>query len=129
MMMDPLADLLTTIRNAERTGKKEISFKPSSKLIKEVLEIMKKHNYIESYEIVDDGRGGIVRIKLSGRINECKVIKPRYSCKIDEFEKFEKRFLLSRDLGIIIVSTPKGLMTHREAKEKGIGGVLIAYVY
>ncbi|RLG18725.1 30S ribosomal protein S8, partial [Nanoarchaeota archaeon] len=68
-------------------------------------------------------------VKLRGRINDCKVIKPRYSCKLDEFEKFEKRFLLSRDLGIIIVSTSKGLMTHREAKEKRIGGVLIAYVY
>ncbi|RLG15705.1 30S ribosomal protein S8, partial [Nanoarchaeota archaeon] len=100
--MDPLADLLTTIRNAERAGKKEISFKPSSKLIKGVLDIMKRHNYIEDYEIIDDGRGGIVKVKLRGRINDCKVIKPRYSCKLDEFEKFEKRFLLSRDLGIII---------------------------
>ena len=68
-------------------------------------------------------------IYLIGKINNCNVIKPRFNVKNDNYEKFEKRFLLAKDFGIIIVSTPKGLMTHIEAKEKGIGGKLILYCY
>ncbi|MAG78181.1 30S ribosomal protein S8, partial [archaeon] len=59
----------------------------------------------------------------------CGVIKPRFSVKIDGYEKFEKRFLLSKDFGLIIVSTSKGIMTHIEAKEKKLGGKLLAFVY
>lgn len=129
MRMDPLADLLNAIKIADRIGKKEVEFRPASKLIRNVLAIMKEHKYIEDFEVIDDEKGGTVKVKLKGRINNCNVIKPRYFCKLDEFEKYEKRYLLSRDFGILIVSTSKGVMTHREAKEVGIGGVLIAYVY
>ncbi|MCW1300910.1 MAG: 30S ribosomal protein S8 [Candidatus Nanoarchaeia archaeon] len=129
MRMDPLADLLNEIKIADRIGKREVEFKPASKLIQSILTIMKEHKYIEDFEVINDERGGVVKVKLRGRINNCNVIKPRYFCKLDEFEKYEKRYLLSRDFGILIVSTSKGIMTHREAKEKGIGGVLVAYVY
>jgi len=64
-----------------------------------------------------------------GRINDCGVIKPRFPVKKNEFEKWEKRYLPSPDVGLLVISTSKGVMTHREAKELGIGGVLLAYVY
>ncbi|MBS3157080.1 30S ribosomal protein S8 [Candidatus Woesearchaeota archaeon] len=126
---DPLANVLASIVNYENTGKKEIEVKISSKLIKKVLDIMKSHLYIGDYTPLQTSRGEFLRINLLGNINRCGVIKPRFSVKKDNYEKFEKRFLPARGFGFLIVSTPKGLMIHEEAKEKKIGGRLIAYVY
>jgi len=126
---DPLADALSAIKNAERVGKKECIVKPASKLIGNVLRIMKEEGYIEEFEFIDDGKAGIFKVKLKGRINNCNAIKPRFPVKKDEFEKWERRFLPARDFGILIVTTSKGVMTHREAKEVGVGGSLLAFVY
>lgn len=128
-MMDTLANAMATIKNAEMRGKRECVIYPSSKLIAAVLDIMQKHGYIDGYEFVNDGRGGKFVVKLNGRINNCGVVKPRFSVKKSEYAEWERQYLPSRDIGILIVSTPKGVMSHREAGEKGIGGVLIAYVY
>ena len=68
-------------------------------------------------------------VELEGNINKCGVIKPRHAVKKDEFEKFEKRFLPAKNFGILIVTTPEGIITHYEAKERGIGGRLLAYMY
>ena len=59
-----------------------------------------------------------LKLNLLGNINKCGVIKPRYSVKNDEFEKFEERYLLARGMGILIVSTPEGIIVHHDAKEK-----------
>ena len=126
---DPLADALSAIKNAERVGKKECIVKPASKLIGNVLKIMKEEGYIEEFEFIDDGKAGIFKVKLKGRINNCNAIKPRFPVKKNEFEKWERRFLPARDFGILIVTTSKGVMTHREAKEIGVGGSLLAFVY
>lgn len=126
---DPLAGVLSHIMNCERLGKDMAIVSPSSSLIKKVLKIMKDNRYIGSFEEVEDGKGKILKINLLGMINRCQVIKPRYSVKSDDFEKFEKRFLPAKDFGIIVCSTSKGLMKHSEAKEKGIGGRLICYCY
>lgn len=128
-MNDPLADALSAIKNAERVGKKECIIKPASKLIGNVLKIMKDEGYIEEFELIDDGKAGILKVMLKGRINNCNAIKPRFPVKKDEFEKWERRFLLARDFGVLIVTTSKGVMTHRKAKELGIGGSLLAFVY
>ena len=129
MNNDPLASVLSKLMNAEKVGKKECLAKPASIIVRKVLDIMKDHKYILSYEVIEDGRGGIVKVILGGKMNNCCAIKPRLSVKKNNFEKYEKRFLPAKDFGIIIVSTSKGLMTHNEAKEKGLGGPLIAYVY
>lgn len=126
---DPIASALTSMKNSEMAAKKECYVRPATKILGKILDIMKKHGYIEDYELIEDGRENIYKIKLKGAINECKAVKPRYSTKKDEFEKFEKRFLPARDIGIIIVTTSQGILTHKEAKEKKIGGKLIAYVY
>jgi len=128
-MNDTLAAALCTVMNAEKIGRKECVVKPVSKVTKAVFDIMNTEGYLGKYEVVDDDKGGMLKINLLGSINKCGVIKPRFSVKKDNYEKFEKRYLPSKDFGIIIVSTPKGIMTHIQAKEKGLGGRLLAYVY
>jgi len=128
MRHDMLADVLSTIKNAEMVGKKEC-ISPASNLVREVLFIMQREGYIGKFEFIDEGRGGKFRIELKNRINNCNVIKPRYSVKLNEFEKWEKRYLPSKGFGILILTTTTGIMTHEEAKKKKIGGKLLAYVY
>lgn len=126
---DPLSDALANIKNHEFASKKTCVIRPASKLLGEILRVMQEKNYIGTYEFVDDGRDGMYRVNLLGRINECRVIKPRYAVKKSEFEKFEKRYLPSRDIGMLIVSTPGGVMNHSSAKEHSTGGRLLAYIY
>jgi small subunit ribosomal protein S8 len=126
---DPLANVLSQIKNYERIGKNQTQTKNNSKLIKQVLTIMQEKSMIGSYEITEDGKGGIVKINLNGNLNDCGVIKPRYRVKVQDLEKFEKRYLPAMGFGTIIISTNQGLMTHTEAKEKNIGGTLISYAY
>lgn len=126
---DPLADALSRVLNAERAGKSSVKIKPVSKVIKEVLRVMNENGYVGTYEFINDGRGGMINLNLVKAINKCGAIKPRFSFSVEEIEKFEKRYLPSKDFGIIIVSTNKGIMTHLEAKQKNLGGILLAYVY
>lgn len=129
MSVDTLSNALSNIKNCEHAGKRVAIIKPASKLIKEVLRIMQKHDYVGEFEHIENGRGGIIKVELKGNINSCGAIRPRYAVKKDEYEKFEKRYLPAYGFGFLIVSTNQGIMTHEEAKEKGVGGRLIAYVY
>jgi len=115
--------------NAERRAKKEIVVRPISNKIKSVLEILKDNNYIGDFVEEKDARGGKLTISLIGAINNVNSIKPTFSVQKNSYEVFEKRFLPAKDFGILIVSTPKGMTTHIEAKKKKSGGKLIAYCY
>ncbi|NQU98359.1 30S ribosomal protein S8 [Candidatus Woesearchaeota archaeon] len=126
---NPLANVLSFIQNYEKLGKNEVITKDNSKLIKKVLEIMQREGYVGSYEEIRDSKGNSLKINLLGNINKTNVIRPQFQIKMSEFEKFEKRYLPAKDFGIIILSTNEGLLTHKEAKEKNIGGKLIAYCY
>ena len=66
---------------------------------------------------------------MQGRINDCGVIKPRYSVQKNELYKFESRYLPAQDFGVLILTTTAGVISHAKAKELGIGGKLLAYVY
>lgn len=129
MLNDTLAAALSKIMNAERVGKRQVALKPASSMLKRVLMIMNEQGYIGSFEEVVDDKGNVVYLNLLGNINICGVIKPRFSTKNNEFEKWEKRYLPAKDFGIIFVSTPEGLMIHLEAKKRKLGGKLIAYCY
>ncbi|HLC97698.1 MAG TPA: 30S ribosomal protein S8 [Candidatus Nanoarchaeia archaeon] len=129
MFNDPLAAAIAKIYNAERVGKREVEIKPASRLIKTVLGILQNHRYLGGFAEKEDGRGNLLTVQLLGNINKCGVIKPRFSTKRDGFEKWEKRFLPAKDFGVLLVSTSRGLMSHSEAKEKHIGGKLVAYCY
>ncbi|MEK6936757.1 MAG: 30S ribosomal protein S8 [Nanoarchaeota archaeon] len=128
-MNDTLSTALSNILNAEKVGKQSCLVKPISKTIKVIFEIMKNNNFLGLIEYTENIKGGHAKIHLLGNINKCGSIKPRYNIKKTEYEKFEKRYLPAKDFGFLIVSTSKGVMTHLEAKEKKLGGRLIAYVY
>lgn len=128
MRHDTLSDILTAIKNAESTGTKECVV-PSSKIAKEILKIMQKNNYIGSFEFIDDGRSGKFKVELLGRINDCGSIRPRFYITKKDFIRWEKRFLPSVNVGILFVTTPKGIMDHRSAKKEGLGGALLGYIY
>lgn len=129
MRSDPLNDAMSMIKNAENSGKLMCYLKPSSKLIGRVLKVMQEHDYIEQFEYIDDGRAGFFKVKLKGNINNCGVIKPRYSVKKQNLEKYESRFLPAQDFGVLILTTTQGVVSHSEAKRLGVGGKLLAYVY
>jgi small subunit ribosomal protein S8 len=129
MLNDPLANALSGILNYDKIGKKQYIVHPASKVIRKVLVILNEQGYIGSAEEMTDARGGVLRVNLLGNINKCGVVKPRFAVTMDEYEKFEKRFLPAKGVGVLIISTIGGLMTHEEAKEKNLGGRLIAYCY
>ena len=129
MYRSHLKDALNHLSNCERVGKKVAYIKPASKLIGRVLKVMQDYGYIGEFEFIEDGRAGIFKVELIGKINKCGAIKPRFPVKKLGYEKFEKRYLPARDFGILIVSTTQGVMSHEEAKKRGLGGRLLAYVY
>jgi ribosomal protein S8 len=123
MSQDIISDALNQVMNAKRARKSSVMIRRHSKLLIEVLELAKKKKYIESFKV----NGEDLEIKFN--LNECKAIKPRFDVRVNEIDKYVKRFLPSRDFGMIVISTSKGLMTNTEAVEKNIGGSLIAYFY
>lgn len=127
--MDTLANGLTTVINNEMRNKRECIISPASKLLGRVLRIMQLNGYIGEFEFIDDGRSGKFKVQLLGRINKCGAIRPRFSIKVDKFEEWERKFLPSREVGILVVSTSKGAVSHKEAKEKRVGGRLLAFIY
>jgi len=129
MLQDTLNDAMSVIKNAERVGKGECTVRPSSKLVGRVLKVMQESGYIRQFELVEDGRSRIFRVALSGQINDCGVIRPRYSVKVADLEKYEARYLPAQDFGVLILTTTKGVVTHMEAKKGGVGGKLLAFVY
>lgn len=129
MLNDPLAATLAKIMNAEKVGKKNVVVRPASKIIKKILTLMNEHNYVGEAVETSNDKGGELNVNLLGNLNGCGVIKPRFSTKQNGFEKWEKRYLPANNFGLIFVSTSQGIMTHQEAKEKKIGGKLLAYCY
>jgi small subunit ribosomal protein S8 len=127
--MDALSNGLTAILNNEMRNKRECIISPASKLLGKVLRVMQLNGYLGEFEFIDDGRSGKFKVQLLGRINKCGAIRPRFPVKVSEIENWERKFLPSRDVGLLIISTSKGVLSHREAKEKGVGGRLLAFVY
>jgi small subunit ribosomal protein S8 len=127
--MDPLVNAMNTILVHEERHKKECIIAPACNLVGRVLRIIQSKGYVGEIEFIDDGRQGKFRVQLFGRINDCKAVRPRFSVKVKDIEKYEQRFLPSRDMGTLLISTPKGVLVHDEAKQQNLGGRVIAYVY
>ena len=128
---DPIADMLTRIRNAG-TAKHETVDVPASKMKKAIAEILANEGYINSYQLVEDGTQGIIRITLKylpGKVNAIqglrRVSKPglRVYAGADELPKVLK------GLGIAIISTSKGVMTDHQARREHVGGEVLAFVW
>ena len=128
---DPIADMLTRIRNANSAKHDSVDV-PASNMKKAIAEILLEEGYIKSYQIVDDGTQGIIRIALKYNADKGKVIqglrrvsKPglRVYAGADELPKVLK------GLGIAIISTSKGIMTDKAARAAHIGGEVLAFVW
>lgn len=126
MSHDVVADALNMIKNAKRANKDIVKIKRISNLFIEVLKIMKEKEAVKKYKI--NAKEKSLEVTL-GKFSECKSIKPRFTVKTSQIEKYRRRYLPARNIGTIIVSTNKGLMTHEESVEENIGGSLIAYFY
>ncbi|NPE31452.1 30S ribosomal protein S8 [Methanococcoides sp. SA1] len=129
VLLDPLADALSIIKNAEAVGKDSCTIRPASKLIGNVLKVMNDRGYIGDFEFVEDGKAGVYTVELIGRINKCGAIKPRYSVGVTEFERWEKQYLPAKNFGVLILTTPNGVVSQYEARENNDGGQLLSFVY
>jgi len=127
---DPIADMLTRIRNANAQRHETVDV-PASKLKKAIAEILFEEGFIKSFEEIDDNSQGIIRITLK-YVNKQKVIsglkrisKPglRVYANKDELPK------VLGGLGIALISTSKGIMTDKKARQEGIGGEVLAYIW
>lgn len=148
--MDVLRNVLKSIINAERIGKRQVMVRPSSKVVIKFLKVMQQHGkqsfldlsfhlritdlilfigYINEFEIIDDKRNGKIVIELNGRINKCGVISPRFNLKIRNFEKTLSQILPSRQFGFVVLSTNHGIMDHIEARKRHLGGRIIGFFY
>jgi small subunit ribosomal protein S8 len=126
MAHDVVADGLNMLKNARNAGKEVIKIKIISNVLVEILKIMKQEGAIKRYKIDPKEKSLTVTI---GDLKDCKAIKPRFTCDVDQIEKYRRRYLPAREVGTMIISTNKGLMTHSEAQEEKIGGCLIAYFW
>ncbi len=126
MSHDIVADALNMMKNAKRARKNTIKVKIISNMLIEILKIMKQKGAVKKYKI--DSKEKSIEITI-GDLTECKSIKPRFSCDKSQIEKYRRRYLPARNIGTMIISTNKGLMTHEEAQEEQIGGCLIAFFY
>jgi small subunit ribosomal protein S8 len=132
MITDPVADMLTRIRNALRAGKEETEVLPASKLKIEILRILKKEGFINDFEVVKDGAKTKVKIFLryddegNPVITEIgRISKPGRRVYVEK----SKIPWIKNGLGIAILSTSKGVLTDREARKLGVGGELLLYVF
>ncbi len=128
-MTDTISNGMTTLMNNEIRLKQECIISPASKLLGRVLRVMQLNGYIGEFEFIDDGRTGKFKVQLLGRINRCGAIRPRFPVKANEFEQWERSFLPSKEMGLLVISTGRGVTSHKTAKEEGIGGRLLVYVY
>lgn len=127
--MSVLADCLKTISNAEKRGRRQVLIRPVSKVVIKFLRQMQQHGYIGEFEIVDDHRANKIVVELTGRLNKCGVISPRFDINHEDIEKWVVNLLPSRQFGCILISTTYGIMTHQEAKRKKTGGKILGFFY
>lgn len=131
MMTDPIADMLTRIKNGNDSRKKSVNI-PASNMKKEVAQILLDEGYIKDFDVLEDDKQGILKIDLKYGANEQKVIsgikrisKPglRVYVKSNEVPK------VLGGLGTAVISTSNGLMTDKQARSEGIGGEVVCYVW
>jgi len=127
---DLISDALTIIRNAIMAKKENADF-PASKTLKSILDILKKENYIDNFKLIEDKKQGILRVYLkyiSGK-SAIKNIKRISKPSLRVYVKHENLPSVIRGRGIAIISTSKGIITNKEAKELQAGGEVIAYIW
>lgn len=130
-MTDPVADMLTRIRNANTAGHTTVDV-PASKIKKSIASILKEEGYIEDFEVIEDDKQGIIKIKMKYAPDKTRVISGiRKISKpgLKVFAKSEDVPKVLGGLGIAIISTSKGVISDKEARRLGIGGEVVCYVW
>lgn len=130
-MTDPIADMLTRIRNAARAGSDKAEV-PASKLKKEIASILEREGYIKKYEVVKDGNFDNIIIQLKYGQGRQPVITGLKRISTPGLRVYAKKHGMPRvlgGLGIAILSTSQGVMTEKEATAKGVGGEVLCYVW
>lgn len=130
-MTDPIADMLTRIRNANSIKRDTVDI-PASNIKKEIARILLEEGYVKGYDVIEDGKQGIIRVQLKYTKAEQRVITG-----IKKISKPGMRVYASKHdvpkvlngLGISIVSTSKGILTDKQARNEGVGGEVICYVW
>ncbi|MCL2098914.1 MAG: 30S ribosomal protein S8 [Oscillospiraceae bacterium] len=128
---DAIADMLTRIRNAN-TAKHETVDIPASKIKKAIADILVDEGYVRNYQIIEDGRQGIIKISLKygqGKTRTIQGIRRVSKPGLRKYSTCEDMPSVLRGLGIAIVSTSKGIMTGKKAKKENIGGEILAFVW
>ena len=129
-MTDPIADMLTRIRNANRVGRRMVLI-PRSKICLGIAQVLKDEGYIEDYDSIDDKTQGQIRVKLKYALNGDKVIhaidrESKPGCRVYRGVGDLPKVL--NGMGIVVVSTSKGVMSDRKAREANVGGELLCTV-
>ena len=128
---DAIADMLTRIRNAN-TAKHETVDIPASKIKKAIADILVDEGYVRSYQIIEDGKQGIIKISLKygpGKTRTIQGIRRVSKPGLRKYSTCEDMPSVLRGLGIAIVSTSKGIMTGKKAKKENVGGEILAFVW
>ena len=127
---DLIADTFTMIRNAIMAKKENLDV-PASKRSKDILEILKRENYIDNYKLIEDKKQGILRIylKYTSKGSAIRTIKRVSKPGLRIYVKRDKVPRVLRGMGMAIISTSKGILTDKEAKAQGVGGEVIGYVW
>merc|ERR1712244_197775 len=120
---------MNVISTAERRGKRQVLLRPASKVITKFLTVMMKHGYIGEFEYIDDHRAGKIVVNLTGRLNKCGVISPRFDVSIRDIEKWATSLLPSRQFGFVVMTTSSGIMDHEEARRKHLGGKILGFFF
>ncbi|XP_036611636.1 40S ribosomal protein S15a-like [Trichosurus vulpecula] len=111
-----LADALKSINNAEKQGKRQVLIRPCSEVVVRFLTVMMKDGYIGGFEITDDHRAGKIVVNLTGRLNKCDVISPRFEVQSKDLEKWQNNLLPSHQFGFTVFTTSAGIMDHEESR-------------
>ncbi len=130
-MTDPIADMLTRIRNANSVYHDKVEI-PASKIKRAIVEILKLEGFVKDYEMVSDNKQGVLRVSLKYGANREKVITGIKRISKPGLRVYAKGDQLPRvlgGLGIAIISTSKGIMSDKQARKEGLGGEVIAYVW
>ncbi|MGI6649918.1 MAG: 30S ribosomal protein S8 [Bacillota bacterium] len=131
VMTDPIADLLTRIRNANIVYHEKVEI-PASRSKRAMVEIFKQEGYIRDFEYIEDGKQGIIRLYLKYGPNKARVITGLKRISKPGLRVYAKKDEIPRvlgGLGIALISTSKGIMTDRQARKLGLGGEVICYVW
>lgn len=130
-MTDPVADMLTRIRNANTVGHSTVDI-PASKMKKSIAEILLKEGYIKGYNIIEDGKQGIIRVQMKYGADKEKVISGLKKISKPGLKVYAKSDEVPRvlgGLGVAIISTSNGILSDKEARKLGVGGEVICYVW